>query len=127
LYTKHVNGISSLSEINRVILKKCIDLIGIDIQILDSRDFDLRGDKTEKLANICNDLGADEYFTGPAAKDYMDEGIFSNKEIKVTYYNLDNFPEYNQMWEGFDHYVSILDMFFNLGDNTVQYFNWSRK
>ena len=29
--------------------------------------------KTQKLINICNELEANEYFTGPAAKNYIDE------------------------------------------------------
>ena len=127
LYLKEFSTYVYLSDINKVLLKKCIDLLGIEIEIIDSREFSLRGDRTEKLVNICKDLNADEYFTGPAAKNYMDEEAFTKKGISVTYYDLNNFPEYKQMWEGFSHNVSILDMFFNLGDDTVKHFNWRTK
>ena len=125
IYLKKLKNIEYLSNINRIMLERCIELLDINIEILDSRDFNLIGDKTEKLVNICKDLSADEYFTGPAAKAYMNESAFNRQGIKVSYYDLDNFPEYNQMWNGFDHYVSILDMFFNLGDYTKNYLNWS--
>lgn len=112
-----------LTEINAAFLKKCIELLEIKIEFLDSRDFVLTGDKTEKLVNVCKELKADEYFTGPAAKNYMDESLFTNSGIKVTYYDLQGFPEYKQQWNGFEHGVSILDMFFNLGPDTIKYFN----
>ena len=54
----------------------------------------------------------------------MEEELFEENNIKLTYYDLEGFPEYKQLWDGFDHYVSILDMFFNLGDKTVDHFNW---
>ena len=124
LYLNKLKEHEYLSDINRILLQKCIDLLGINITVLDSRDFEIRGGKTGKLINICQDLQADEYFTGPAAKGYMEEEMFEENNIKLTYYDLEGFPEYKQLWDGFDHYVSILDMFFNLGDKTVDHFNW---
>jgi len=125
LYLDKLKYYEYLTDINRLMLQKSIDLLGIDIEILDSRQLNIRGGKTEKLINICRDLNADEYFTGPAARGYMEEGLFPQNNIKLTYYDLDNFPTYKQRWEGFDHHVSILDMFFNLGKDTVNYFNWN--
>jgi hypothetical protein len=120
----YVNQTSNmLTDINVYFLKTIINLLNIDIKIIDSRDFNLIGDKTEKLVNICKELEADEYFTGPAAKEYMVEELFIKNNIKVTYYNLEGFKEYKQLWNGFDHHVSILDMFFNLGPGTINYFN----
>jgi hypothetical protein len=125
LYVDELKNYEYLTDINRIMLQKCIQLLGIDIEIIDSRQLDIRGGKTEKLINICRDLNADEYFTGPAAQGYMEEELFSKNNIKLTYYDLDNFPTYKQKWDGFDHYVSILDMFFNLGKDTANYFNWN--
>jgi hypothetical protein len=123
LYTETLKECEFLTDINRQMLQKCIELLDINIEILDSRDFEIHGGKTGKLINICKDLGADEYFTGPAAKGYIDEEMFVENDIKLSYYNLDNFPIYKQLWDGFDHNVSILDMFFNLGDKTKRHFN----
>tara|TARA_R100001082_G_C4325502_1_gene143128 strand:+ start:72 stop:782 length:711 start_codon:yes stop_codon:yes gene_type:complete len=126
LYLNKLKEHEYLSDINRILLQRCIDLLGINITVLDSRDFEIRGGKTGKLVNICQDLQADEYFTGPAAKGYMEEEMFEENNIKLTYYDLEGFPEYKQLWDGFDHYVSILDMFFNVGDSTKDYFNWEK-
>jgi hypothetical protein len=125
IYLNKLIEFEKLSEINLFLLKVCCELLNIDIEFIDSREFDIRGGKTDKLINICKDLGADEYFTGPAAKGYIEDELFSQNKIKLSYYNLDKFPEYRQLWDGFDHYVSILDVFFNLGRDSASCFNWS--
>lgn len=112
-----------LSEINLAFIKKIIKLLDIDIKIIASKEFELKGDKTEKLVNICKELNADKYYTGPAAKNYMDERLFIRNNIEIEYYNFSGYSEYKQQWNGFDHSVSILDMFFNLGPKTIKYFN----
>ena len=125
IYLEDLKDVQLLSSINRKMLENIIEILQLKINILDSRDFELIGDRTEKLVNICNQLDADEYFTGPSAKSYMQEDLFTQQGIKIKYYNLDGFPEYKQMWNGFDHHVSILDMIMNLGPDTIKYFNWS--
>lgn len=112
-----------LSDINLDFIKKIITLLEIEIEVISSKEFDLKGDKTEKLVNICKELTAEKYFTGPAAKNYMDESLFIKNNIEIEYYNFLGYPEYKQQWEGFSHAVSILDMFFNLGPETIKYFN----
>lgn len=112
-----------LSDINLAFIKQIIILLDIDIEIISSSEFKLIGDKTEKLVNICLELNAEKYFTGPAAKNYMDETKFITNNIEIEYYNYSGYPEYNQQWEKFEHAVSILDMFFNLGPETKNYFN----
>jgi len=124
IYLNKLKNLHFLSDINRTILQSCVELLDIDITIVDSREFDLQGGKTEKLVNICKELNAESYFTGPAAKAYMSEELFENEGIKVKYYDLQGFPEYQQLWDGFDHFVSIVDMFMNLGKDTIKYFNW---
>ena len=112
-----------LSDINSDFIKKIIILLEIDIKVISSKEFNLKGDKTEKLVNVCKELNAEKYYTGPAAKNYMDESLFTNNNIEIEYYNFSGYPEYKQQWEGFSHAVSILDMFFNLGPKTIKYFN----
>jgi hypothetical protein len=112
-----------LSDINFIFLKKIIDLLEIKINIHKSSDLNIDGDRNTKLLNICKFLNADTYLSGPSAKCYLDENMFNINGIKVEYHNYNNFKKYKQNWNGFYHYVSILDMFFNLGDNIKKYFN----
>lgn len=117
------NPSTNLSEINRSFIEAIIKILGIDIEISYSSEYSMQEGKTKALVNICKELNAEKYFTGPAAKNYMDENLFTHNNIEIEYYNFSGYPEYKQQWDGFDHAVSILDMFFNLGPETIKYFN----
>lgn len=105
----------TLSEVNRIFIDEICGILGITTQILDSRDFELADGKTERLANLCSQLGASEYVSGPAAKSYIDESCFSELGIQLSWADYTNYPEYNQLWGKFEHSVTILDLLFNVG------------
>ena len=56
-----------------------------------------------------------------AAKEYMDEYLFENESIRVHYFDYSNYPIYPQLYGEFTHYVSILDLIFNVGDGAKKY------
>ena len=112
-----------ISEIDLIFIKKIIELLDLNIKILKSSELNVFGDQNTRLFNICKSLNCSTYISGPAAKSYLNEKLFTNNDIQVEYYNYNNFKEYKQNWNGFDHKVSILDMFFNLGSETINYFN----
>ncbi|MGV2481562.1 UNVERIFIED_CONTAM: WbqC family protein, partial [Salmonella enterica subsp. enterica serovar Weltevreden] len=80
-----------------------------------SSEFVLDEERTQRLVNICTELGGTDYYSGPAAKAYMDEQKFSDKGLKVHYLDYSGYPEYEQLHGEFTHGVSILDLIFNTG------------
>ena len=86
-----------------------------------SSDFDLMEGKTEKLLGICKDCDANIYLSGPSAKGYLDESVFIQSNIKVEWMNYDNYLEYQQLFDPFDHGVTILDLIFNEGENATNF------
>lgn len=107
-----------LSEINiRFIVGVC-EILGVKTKIINSRELNLSGDKNERLIDACEKLSAKTYVSGPAAKSYLDESLFADRNIKVEWIDYSGYPEYNQMHEPFEHGVSILDLIFNKGDQT---------
>jgi hypothetical protein len=104
-----------LSEINYRFLKNICSLLSIKTPFKWSSDFDLRGDKSEKLLNICLDCGASVYLSGPAAREYLDTELFSQQNIAVDWLDYSGYPEYKQLYDGFEHGVSIIDLIFNTG------------
>ncbi len=110
-----------LSQVNYRFLKACCELLGITTEFRWSSEFELRGDKSEKLLNLCHDLKADTYYSGPAAKDYMDETLFLTNGVRVEWLDYSGYPEYPQLHGDFEHGVSILDLFFNTGDSATKY------
>jgi hypothetical protein len=110
-----------LSEINYRFLKNICGLLSIKTPFQWSSDFNLRGDKSEKLLNICLDCQATVYLSGPAAKDYLNIELFTQKDIGVDWLDYSGYPEYKQLYEGFEHGVSIIDLIFNTGPEIKNY------
>ena len=113
---------SFLSEINFHFLTAFCRLLGIGTAFHWSMDFQLAPGKCERLLGICKDLGATHYVSTPAAKNYMDESIFTAEGITVEWLDFSHYKEYPQMHPPFDHHVSIIDTFFNVGDRAAQCF-----
>jgi hypothetical protein len=117
-------NISLLSEINHIFIQEICSLIGIETPITWSSDYEVDGKRSERLCNICQKAHAGEYVSGPAAKNYLNEQLFYEKNIKVSWIDYDGYPEYDQMFTSpFVHQVSIIDLIFNVGaDRTKDYF-----
>lgn len=110
-----------LSDLNRLLIEKICLYLGIKTKVTDSCDYNVEGDKTERLVNLCLQAGADEYISGPSAKDYMDEQLFIKNKLKLTWFDYANYPEYPQLWGEFTHGVTILDLLFNCGKEAHHY------
>lgn len=113
--------LTNVTSINISFIKAVNQILNISTEIIDSREFELVDGKTERLVDICKKRGADYYYTGPAAKAYMDEQVFFNEGIDIHYFDYANYPEYPQLFGDFSHYVSILDLIFNTGNNAKNF------
>lgn len=112
--------LTRLSAINRLFLAEASKLLGIETPLIDVGSImdDAEHDRlqpTERLVEICRRLGADAYLSGPAARDYLDEGAFESQGIRVDWFDYNEYPQYRQLHGEFDHAVSILDPLLMLG------------
>lgn len=106
---------TSLSLINFSFIKLINKTLNILTPIRWSMEFDSPQEKTERLVHICKSVGANEYISGTAAKDYLEEGLFKQNNIKVSWTDYSTYPEYKQIHPPFEHGVSIIDLLFNEG------------
>jgi len=118
---------SRLSDINLTLIKMICEMLGIDTVISNSANFELVGNPTERLVNLCKQVHADVYFSGPAAKNYLCEDFFTQAGIKVEWMEYDHYPEYSQLYPPFEHRVSIVDLLFNEGENSVHYIKYGKR
>ena len=102
-----------LSEINHKFIIAINQILGIKTKIRFSSEFEIYGDQTEKLINICKQSNATVYISGPAAKTYFDEQLANKENILVKYMNYENYKEYEQLYPPFEHGVTILDLILN--------------
>ena len=110
-----------LSQLNRALLEAICGYLGIRTRLRDSSEFVLADGKTERLADLCVQVGASEYVSGPAARDYVDENVFAAKDIALTWFDYAGYPVYPQLWGEFAHGVSIVDLLFNVGHASHRY------
>lgn len=110
-----------LSIVNYRFMKKICEMLGISTPMIWSSEFTLLEEKTERLVDICKKLGATDYYSGPAAKAYMNEELFENENIKIHYFDYSGYPPYSQLHGEFTHAVSIIDLIFNEGIGATKF------
>lgn len=108
-----------LSAVNRCALEEICSVLGIDTPIRWSREYPVRGVRTDRLLSICVAAGATEYLSGPSARNYLELDKFAAAGITVRFVDYSGYPEYSQLHGPFEHGVSILDLLFNLGDDSL--------
>jgi hypothetical protein len=109
---------SHLSQLNRALIEGVCLYLGIQTRITNSWDYQLVDGKTARLASLCLQANATEYVSGPAAQSYIDESVFDQSNIDLTWFEYGSYPEYPQLYGLFQHHVSILDLLFNCGSNS---------
>jgi len=113
-----------LTEINLHFIQSINHFLGITTPIKLSSEFQLHEEKTQRLVDICADLSGTEYFTGPVAKTYLEEEKFTQKGIKVRYWDYLGYPEYEQLNPPFEHGVTIFDLLFCKGAEAKNYMHF---
>ncbi len=112
---------ATLSALNRALLQAVSRFLGISTRITDSQDYELAGDKTDRLVSVCDQAGATVYVSGPSAKSYLVEERFQEKGVVVEWFDYSHYPEYPQLWGSFVHEVTIMDLLFNCGYEAPRY------
>lgn len=110
-----------LSHINYRFIVAICRILGISTTISWSMGYDLIGDKTERLVHLCQQAGATAYLSGPSAKAYLDEALFRNEDIAVSYMDYSGYPEYRQLYPPFEPCVSVIDLILNEGPSATKY------
>ena len=122
LYSKELD---SLTELNKTIIQYLVSAFGLNTRICEVAEIReaaplaVEGKGGELLCNICQSLGADTYLSGAFGKEYLDEGLFTDHEIKVVYQEFFH-PEYKQVFSPFIPNMSAIDLLFNYGKDSLQ-------
>lgn len=78
------------------------------------------GQKTDRLIQILQHVGAKHYLSGPSARDYVEQEKFDEAGIALEFIQYD-YPEYSQLHPPYDPFVTILDLLFITGDDALSY------
>lgn len=110
-----------LTELNCHIIKFILQCFGIQTPVKYETELEIEGESTVRIVNICKKINADAYLSGQGGKDYMDESLFDKEKIKLEYQQFVH-PEYKQQYEPFMPFMSAVDLLFNYGEESKQFF-----
>lgn len=124
------------SEIESILNKKFEKLVDLNIELIEnfnknlqiqtktvkSSELKIKTTETQRLFDICKILNATTYRSGSFGKEYLDESIFANGKILLIYENFQH-PIYNQSKKQFIPNLSIIDLLFNEGENSIKILN----
>lgn len=114
-----------LVDLNVELIKIICNILGINIKIVFSSDFASnlpRINKSEDISNLCNRIGIDELYDAKGAESFLELSVFKKNNIKVEFQNYVH-PEYKQLWGKFVPYLSVIDLIFNHGDESLKILN----
>ena len=100
----------SLSAINHRFTAGLCRMLRIETRLSWSMDYVVVPGQTERLVSLCQQAGATEYISGPAARDYIDPLQFERAGIALSFFDYSGYPEYRQLYPPFDHFVSVIDL-----------------
>ena len=112
--------IKNLSEINIFIIKEISKILNLRCNFQKSSDLNCPGKRSLKLINICHKLKKSEYIINEGAKNYIKEDIDEFKKNNIKLYIIkNNEAPYKQLNKNFIEKLSIIDVLFNKGPETI--------
>jgi hypothetical protein len=112
---------AQLTNVNEIFLQGIAGLLGLKTRMVRDAAYPAAGIKTERLLGIARAAGADRYLSGPSARGYFDESMFEAAGITPEWMSYEGYPEYPQLYGGFEHAVSVLDLLFNSGSQAPRF------
>jgi len=117
-----------LQEFNEFGIFYLKEKFGIESKVIRASELELDKNlkSTELLIEIMRQVGGDVYISGMGGKKYMEEEKFEKEGIEIRYFEFEPF-EYPQRWDGFEPYMSAIDLLFNIGDKSKTIFGLLRR
>ncbi|MDD5238613.1 MAG: WbqC family protein, partial [Candidatus Omnitrophica bacterium] len=106
-------------DLNIHLIKSINQFLGIDKKIYLESQFKINSASTQRIIDICQALKADVYLSGAGGKAYLEEEKFQQNNIKLIYQQFKH-PEYTQLHKPFLPFMSIIDLMFNHGPDSLK-------
>ena len=103
-----------LADLTAEISGYLLTIFGISTRLYFSSQMKVPGRKDELVLNLCRELGASTYLSGPLGKNYLREQLFQQRGIGIQYCDYQH-PVYLQTYLGFEPNMAAIDLLFNAG------------
>lgn len=108
-----------LADLTISLIREVCRRLEIERTFYRASDLDATGTRTDLLVSICSALGADTYLSGKGGMKYQDEALFREAGIDISYPAFEH-PVYSQLYGPFLPGLSIIDLLFNCGAQTIE-------
>ena len=98
------------------------DQLCIATPIVRSSDLKVAGHHTQRLINIIKNVQGNYFYEGQAGKNYIDPFLFEAAGLAVIFQDYQH-PTYHQLYGDFVSHLSIIDLLFNCGPDSLQILN----
>jgi WbqC-like protein len=113
---------TNLSEMNRSMTQRIArELLGIQTRFTDSSTYGAQSAKLDRILDLVRLSGARCYMSGPTASGYLEKDRFDALGVTLKIKDYSDYPEYPQLYQPFDHAVSVIDLLFNTGPKAPDY------
>jgi hypothetical protein len=121
------NDLISIVDLNICMIEQIRKILGLDEKpVVRASELSASDDPTGRLVDICRHFGGDTYLAGQDGKNYMDMAQFQESGIKVVTQEY-NHPEYPQCFGEFEPHMSIIDLIFNCGPDSLSIIRKGRR
>ena len=115
---------NNLSLINIHIIKSISKYLNLNCKFENSKTINQnKEDASERLVEICKSQKSTIYVTGPSARNYLNEKIFLNNDIKIEWFDYGETKNYKQQSASFIKNLSIVDCIMNCGTDINKFLN----
>ena len=107
-----------LVDLNMAVLCWLLQAFAIKTPLCLASEMKLRDNATDRLSDICREVGATEYLAGPGAQEYMDIERFRRSGIRLQLQQFRH-PIYPQCYQPFVPGMAAIDLLCNLGPSGI--------
>ena len=104
------NLLEVIEAVNGVLFQQ----LDITVPTRSSAEMNVEGVKADLVVNLCKEVGASRYISGPFGRDYLDQTAFEKANIELSFHDYRH-PIYPQLFPGFEPFMSVIDLLFNHG------------
>lgn len=109
----------TIADVNIHMITKVREILGINSKpVVRASELSLIEEPTGRLIDICKHFGWDTYLAGQDGANYMDMAQFEKSGVKVITQEFVH-PEYPQCFDDFQSHMSVVDLIFNCGPDSL--------
>lgn len=108
-----------LSALSMKIINSVLSYLEIKTPYKMSSEYGTTSVSSQRIIDLCKKSGADTYLSGAGGREYMDEKLFADNNIKLVYQDYKH-PEYAQLHGKFEPYLSVADLLYNEGPGSAK-------